>query len=58
MEVTVKRKDLIGLEGSITKHFTVVDAVEYPEIGSVDVRVADATGDEYWVCLDDVEIQK
>jgi hypothetical protein len=49
-----KREDLIGKEGSITKHFSIVDAVEYPT--GVDVRVADATGEEYWVSLDDIEI--
>lgn len=51
-----KREDLIGLEGSITKHFSVVDAVEYPT--GVDVRVADSTGEEFWVSLDDVELER
>lgn len=54
----IKRMDLIGLEGSITKNFSVVDAVEYPSVGSVDVRVADSTGEEFWVSLDDVELEK
>lgn len=51
-----KRTDLIGKEGSITKHFSIVDAVEYPT--GVDVRVADATGEEYWVSLDDIELEQ
>lgn len=55
---TVKRKDLIGLEGLITKSVSVIDAVEYPSVGSVDVRVADSNGEEYWVSLEDIELEK
>lgn len=54
----MKRTDLIGIEGAITKNFTIVDAVEYPSVGSVDVRVADSTGEEYWVSLEDIELEK
>lgn len=57
MEV-VKRTDLIGLEGLITKNVSVIDAVEYPSVGSVDVRVADSNGEEYWVSLEDIELEK
>ncbi|MCM3527877.1 hypothetical protein M4D56_02045 [Cytobacillus oceanisediminis] len=54
----MKRTDLIGIEGAITKNFTIVDAVEYPSVGTVDVRVADSTGEEYWVSLEDIELEK
>jgi hypothetical protein len=54
----VKRTDLIGWKGNITRNFEVVDAVEYPATGSVNVRVADDTGEEYWVSIEDVELEK
>ncbi|MCS0789551.1 hypothetical protein NX021_15465 [Cytobacillus firmus] len=54
----IKRTDLIGLEGSITKDVSVIDAVEYPSVESVDVRVADGNGEEYWVSLEDIELEK
>lgn len=51
-----KRTDLIGLEGSITKNFTIVDAFEYPM--GVDVQVEDSNGEVFWVSLHDIELEK
>lgn len=51
-----KRTDLIGLNGSITKEFTIIDALEYPT--GVSVRVEDNMGEEYWTSLDDIDLEK
>ncbi|WP_200893543.1 hypothetical protein [Paenibacillus terrae] len=48
----MKRDDLIGRTGSITRSITVVDATEC-EDGTVDVRIQDSMGNEYSTELDD-----
>ncbi|SDH70421.1 hypothetical protein SAMN04489735_104517 [Aneurinibacillus thermoaerophilus] len=57
----VKREDLIGATGSITRQIEVIDAKEYHMGGvkSVDVRVREEdTGEEYWTSLEDVDLDQ
>jgi hypothetical protein len=51
-----KRTDLIGLTGTITRNFKILDALEYPT--GVSVRVEDNMGEEYWTSLEDLELEK
>jgi hypothetical protein len=52
-----KREDLIGLGGSVTRHFEVVDACEYPT--GIDIRISEnETGHVYWTSIDEVEIDQ
>ncbi|WP_340639727.1 hypothetical protein [Bacillus atrophaeus] len=46
----IKRTDLIGKSGEITKNIEVTDAIQRGEI--VSVRVKEDDGDSYWVILD------
>lgn len=50
------RKDLINQTGSITRKIKIVDAKEYPM--GVYVRVSDNMGEEYWMELEEVELDK
>lgn len=51
-----KRTDLIGQTGSVTRNFTIVDALEYPT--GVSIRVSDDMGEEYWTGLDDIDLDQ
>ncbi|AOP13639.1 hypothetical protein [Bacillus licheniformis] len=46
----IKRTDLIGKTGEITKNIKVIDAIQRGEI--VSVRIKEDDGDSYWVILD------
>ncbi len=50
MKNEIKRTDLIGKSGEITKNIEIVDAIQRGEI--VSVRVKEDDGDSYWVILD------
>ncbi|TVX93011.1 hypothetical protein [Paenibacillus agilis] len=47
-----KRDDLIGQTGSITRNFEIIGAREY-EGGSVEIRIRDNMGNEYWTSMED-----
>lgn len=47
----IKRTDLIGQTGSITRGFKVIDAIECN--GEVSIRVVDSMGNEFSTLLDD-----
>ncbi|MCY8587584.1 hypothetical protein [Bacillus haynesii] len=46
----IKRTDLIGKTGEITKNIKVIDAIQRGEI--VSVRIKEDDEDSYWVILD------
>ncbi|MES9645539.1 hypothetical protein ABU169_19065 [Bacillus velezensis] len=50
MKNEIKRTDLIGKSGEITKNIEIVDAIQRGEI--VSVRVKEDDGDSHWVILD------
>lgn len=57
-ENAIKREDLIGRTGSVTRQIEIIDAKEYNTNGikSVNVRVSDNFGNEYWTTLEDDDI--
>lgn len=46
----MKRQELIGRTGTVTRKIKVIDAKEGPH--GIDVRVSDSMGNEYWTELD------
>lgn len=55
---TVKREDLIGRTGSITREIKIIDAEESVIGGakSVNIRVEDKAGNVYWTTMEDENI--
>ncbi|QYY44768.1 hypothetical protein ACKE5C_19185 (plasmid) [Aneurinibacillus thermoaerophilus] len=56
----VKREDLIGATGSITRQIEVIDAEEYDHgsFKSVSIMVREDNGEEYWTSLEDVDLDQ
>jgi hypothetical protein len=46
----IKRKDLIGKRGTITKQIEIIDAHE--SIQGINVRIKESDGEEYWTQFD------
>ncbi|MCI1696479.1 hypothetical protein [Aneurinibacillus aneurinilyticus] len=55
---SIRRDDLIGATGSVTRQLEVIDAKEYNMGGceSVSIRVRQDNGEEYWTGLEDVDL--